>query len=112
MAGHLVSCSLSPQRLDSTHRAPRGLGSLGIGLAVVIRRELKETVPSERQSGAGREALSQLAEAVGQIHPIGPRPGPNPGWKRGAAKGLRRSTMGENPLSIFITPQFGRASHR
>src|SRR5260370_23157534 len=45
-----------------------GLRRLAGTLAVVLRRELQQPVPSERQRGAQREALRQLAEAIGNIH--------------------------------------------
>src|SRR5260370_14329856 len=60
-----------------------GLRRLAGSLAVVLRRELEQPVPSERQRGAQREALRQLAEAIGNIHwPVPPGRGCSKCWTR------------------------------
>src|SRR2546426_402393 len=74
------------------------LGSVGRGLAA-IRRKFQEPVPGERQGGPRREALSQLAEAVGKIHRPGPPPCPNPSWRR--PEGSSTIDHGREPSPIL-----------
>src|SRR5260370_35256408 len=99
-----------------------GLRAFAGRLAVVLRRKLQQPVPSEDQRAAGREALGQLAEAVGKIHGLALRPrrftGKSSVRRSGAAKRPRleaplrgpRMLSASNPPGLRSRPAPSRGA--